>query len=96
MYILLAIIAATALGVAVHFLVRPREVRGAVLSGAIAAATSAVVYTAMTWAGVGEANIWTWLASILGAALVSAGATVAITRSRVASDARERARLGIG
>lgn len=96
MFILLAVIAATVIGVAIQFLVRPREVRGVALSGAIAAAVAAAIYTGLTWAGLGEGSVWTWLASIGGGAVVSAAVTIVLTRVRVQRDQQERVRLGIG
>lgn len=95
MYILLALIASCALGIAVHFLLGDRPLRGVALTPALATAASAVIYTALQWAGVGEDSVWLWLASVLGAVLVAALATIAITAMRRRSDAEERAALGI-
>lgn len=95
MYILLALIAACALGIAVHFLIGGRELRGVALAPAIATAVSAIAYTGLQWAGVGEDSFWLWLASTLGAAAIAALATAAITGVRRRSDAEARAALGI-
>jgi hypothetical protein len=95
MYILLALIGACALGIAAHFLIGDRELRGVALTPAIATAVSAITYTAMQWSGVGEDSIWLWLASVLGAPVVAGMATVAITGMRKRSDAQSRAALGI-
>jgi hypothetical protein len=95
MYILLALVGACALGIAVHFLIAGRELRGVVLAPAVATAVSAVVYTGLQWAGVGEDSIWLWLASVLGAVAIAAVATWAITASRTRSDAAARTALGI-
>ncbi|GGM45952.1 hypothetical protein [Microbacterium saperdae] len=95
MYILLALIGACALGIAAHFLIGGRELRGVALTPAIATATSAVVYTGLQWAGVGEGSIWLWLASVLGAVAVAALATVAVVAARRRSDATAKAALGI-
>ena len=95
MYILLALIAACALGIAVHFVVGGRELRGVALTPAAATATAAVVYTSMQWAGVGEDSVWLWLASILGGVVVSAVVAVAVTSVRRRSDAEAKAALGI-
>ncbi|WP_136023674.1 hypothetical protein [Microbacterium sp. K27] len=95
MYILLALIGACALGIAAHFLIRDRELRGVTLTPAIATAVSALTYTGLQWAGVGEDSIWLWLASVLGAPVVAALATMAITGMRKRSDAQSRAALGI-
>lgn len=95
MYILLALIAACALGVGAHFLIRDRDLRGTALTPAIATAVSAVVYTGMQWAGVGEDSVWLWLASVLGAVVVAVLATLAVVAVRRRGDARARAALGI-
>ncbi|GAT72607.1 hypothetical protein [Microbacterium hydrocarbonoxydans] len=95
MYILLALIGACALGIAAHFLIGGRELRGVAVTPAIATAIAAVVYTAMQWAGVGEGSIWLWLASVLGAVVLASVATVALVASRRRSDAAARAALGI-
>ena len=95
MYILLALIGACALGIAAHFLIRGRELRGVALTPAIATAVSALTYTGLQWAGVGEDSVWLWLASVLGAVLVASIATIAVTALRTRSDAAARAALGI-
>lgn len=96
MYILLAIIAGAVIGAGVHLGVKDRAARGVLLSGAVGAASAAVLYAACTWLGLGEANVWTWVISIAGSAVLALGVTVAVTRTRLAHDARERVRLGIG
>ena len=95
MYILLALIGACALGIAAHFMIGGRELRGVVLTPAVATALAAVVYTGLQWAGVGEDSIWLWLASVLGSVVAAAAATVALVRFRRRADASARAALGI-
>lgn len=95
MYILLALIGACALGIAVHFAIGGRELRGVAVTPAIATAAAAVLYTGLQWLGVGEDSIWLWLTSILGAVVIAAGATVAIVALRRRSDASAKAALGI-
>ncbi|MGW9156613.1 MULTISPECIES: hypothetical protein [unclassified Microbacterium] len=95
MYILLALVGACALGIAVHFLIADRELRGVALAPAIATAVSAILYTGLQWLGVGEDSIWLWLASVLGAAAIAALATFAITGMRKRSDTAAKAALGI-
>ncbi|MBO9627718.1 MAG: hypothetical protein J7484_15265 [Microbacterium sp.] len=95
MYILLALIGACVLGIAAHYLIGGRPLRGVVLTPAIATAVAAVVYTGMQWAGVGEGSIWLWLASVLGSAVVAALATLAIVSVRRRSDAEAKAAAGI-
>jgi len=91
MYILLALIAAVAIGVGIHFALPGRTTRGVAVAPAIAGGTAAVVYAICTWSGLGEGSIWTWVAVLAAPALVSWGATAAFSRVRAAHDA-ERAR----
>ncbi len=95
MYILLALIAACALGIGVHYLLPYRSLRGVVVVPAVATAASAVMYTVLQWTGVGQDSVWLWLASILGALAIAAAAGFALTASRRRSDAEKRAALGI-
>lgn len=95
MYILLALIAACAIGIGVHFLIPDRDLRGVAVVPAVATAASAAIYTIMQWAGVAESSVWLWLASIVGAVAIAAVTGVVVTRRRRASDAAERAALGI-
>ncbi|WP_194422049.1 hypothetical protein [Microbacterium abyssi] len=95
MYILLALIAACALGIGVHYLLPHRDLRGVVVVPAMATAASAIVYTVMQWAGVGQDSGWLWLASIVGAVALAGVAGFALTASRHRSDAAKRAALGI-
>lgn len=95
MYILLALVAACALGIAAHFVIGGRELRGVAVTPAIATAAAAVIYTGMQWLGVGEDSVWLWLTSIIGSVVIAAGSTVAIVARRRRSDASARAALGI-
>ena len=95
MYILLALIAACALGIAVHYALPHRTLRGVVLAPASAAAVAAVVYRLMQWSGVGEDNGWLWLASIVGGVAASALVGYAVTMMRHRADAEKRVALGI-
>jgi hypothetical protein len=94
-YILLALIAAVAIGVGVHFALPHRERRGVALAPSIAGAAAAVAYGLCTWTGLGEANIWTWVISLVAAAVVGVAGTAAITRSRAARDEATARRLGL-
>ncbi|MGF6821626.1 hypothetical protein M2317_000512 [Microbacterium sp. ZKA21] len=95
MYILLALVAACALGIALHFLLPARELRGVVLTPGIATAAAAIIYTGMQWAGVGQDSFWLWLASIVGSLVIAAVATLALSAARTRSDAAKKAALGI-
>lgn len=95
MYILLALIAACGLGVALHFLMPHRELRGVAVTPAIATAAAAVLYTALQWGGVGEQSVWLWLASIGSGLLIAFAVTQTLTMLRVRSDAAAKSALGI-
>ncbi|MGF2948533.1 hypothetical protein [Microbacterium alcoholitolerans] len=95
MYILLALIAACSLGVALHFLMPHRELRGVAVTPAIATAVAAAIYTIMQWAGIAEGNVWLWVASIGGGLAVAALVTVSITAQRSHHDRLEKQALGI-
>lgn len=95
MYILLALVAACALGIGAHFLIGGRELRGVALTPAIATVAAGVIYTALQWAGIGEDSIWLWLASIIGSVVIAAVATLAIVAVRRRTDAETKAALGI-
>ncbi|MFT4259018.1 hypothetical protein [Microbacterium sp.] len=95
MYILLALIAACALGIAAHFLIDGRELRGVAVTPVIATAAAAIIYTALQWAGIGQDNLWLWVASILGSVALAAIATIALVAVRRRTDAEAKAALGI-
>lgn len=95
MYILLALVGACTLGIAAHFMIGGRELRGVALTPAIATALAALFYTGLQWLGVGEDSIWLWLASVVGSVAIAAVLTVAIVASRRRSDASAKAALGI-
>ncbi|MEV7631348.1 hypothetical protein AB0N64_02950 [Microbacterium sp. NPDC089318] len=95
MYILLALIAACSLGVALHFLMPRRDLRGVAVTPAVATATTAAVYTIMQWTGVGEGDPWLWVVSIGAGIALAASATAAITAQRTHHDALEKRSLGI-
>ncbi|UWF78147.1 hypothetical protein [Microbacterium neungamense] len=95
MYILLALIAACALGVAMHFALPHRELRGVAVTPAVATAAAAAIYTGMQWAGVAEADVRLWVASLGGALLLALVATLALTAQRRRTDAEAKRALGI-
>lgn len=95
MLILLPLIVAVALGIAMHYGTPDPHSRGVVLVPAIAAATAAVVWGAMTWLGFAENNPWIWLASLAIPVLVAYPTALLLARARMARDAAERVRLGI-
>jgi hypothetical protein len=95
MYILLALIGACALGIGAHYLISGRELRGVAVTPAIATAAAGVVYTSLQWAGLGQDNVWLWLASVLGGVVIASVATIAIVAVRRRTDTTARASAGI-
>ncbi|MEI3867061.1 hypothetical protein FBY40_2445 [Microbacterium sp. SLBN-154] len=95
MQILLAFIAGAAIGISIHFLLQGRDSRGVVLAPVIGAAASGIVWSALTWSGVGIDNPWIWLSALVAPAVVTAPVVALLARARVAADRRERERLGI-
>jgi hypothetical protein len=86
MYVLLALIGACILGIAVHFLLPHRHLRGIVVAPAIATVIAGVIYTAMQWAGVAESSGWLWAASIGGGVAASILLTYLLAVTRHAAD----------
>lgn len=95
MYILLALIAACALGIAAHFLIGGRDLRGVAVTPAIATGAAAGLYTVLQWVGLAETNPLLWLASIFGSVVVAALVTILLVAARRRSDAEAKAALGI-
>ncbi|WP_243227515.1 hypothetical protein [Microbacterium sp. CIAB417] len=96
MEILLALIYGAAVGIAAHFALRGRELRGVALAPMIGAFVGGAVWLALTWAGVTTAEPWLWLAMLVAAPVVVVPVLVVLERVRSAHDARERQRLHIG
>lgn len=94
MYILLALIVAAALGTVAHFALPHRDRRGPVLTPAIQVASAAAVYAVCTWT-LGEASMWTWLASLAGPVVIAVTATLWLSSARGRRDAARRAELRI-
>jgi high-affinity Fe2+/Pb2+ permease len=95
MYILLALVAAVAIGVGIHFALPRRGLRGVALAPAIAGATAAVVYAICTWTGLGEGNPVTWLVTLAVSFLLCWVGTDALSRLRASRDAATEKRLGL-
>ncbi|MGM1017656.1 MAG: hypothetical protein ACQEW8_08985 [Actinomycetota bacterium] len=95
MYILLALVAACALGIGVHYTLPHRAVRGVALTPAIATVSAGIIYTVMQWTGVGEDSLWLWIASILGSVLVAIVSTILLSDARRRRDESTRESLGI-
>lgn len=95
MQILLGLLLGAVVGLAVHFVLPYRDLRGTALAPVVGAAAAAVSWTALTWAGIGADSFVIWLAAVIAAAVTSLVLVTALSRARVRSDAVERARHGI-
>ncbi|WP_100811259.1 MULTISPECIES: hypothetical protein [unclassified Microbacterium] len=93
MLIVLALVAAVAIGMALHFALPLRSTRGVALGPLLDAAIAAVIYTSLTWLGLAESNPWLWVASIAIPAVVTGVVLAVVSRARAAHDERERIRL---
>ena len=96
MQIILALIVGAAIGMAIHFLVAHRATRGVVIAPIIGALAASLVWTILTWAGVGTDSPWLWLSMFVAPIVFTYPALIVLSRVRVARDAAERARLKIG
>jgi hypothetical protein len=96
MQILIALIVGAALGVAVHFHVGNRATRGIVIAPMVGAFAAGLTWMILTWAGVGIDSVWLWLSMLVAPLVVTYPVVILLTRTRVAHDAAERARLKIG
>ena len=94
MQILIAFIVGAVIGIGIHFQLHQRLTRGVVLAPMIGAVSAGLAWAILTWLGVGTP--WPWLAALVVPIVVTYPAILAISRSRVAHDAREKTRLGIG
>ena len=96
MQILLAFIIGAVIGVGIHFQLHQRLTRGVVLAPMIGAVSAGLAWAILTWAGIGVDTPWPWLAALIVPIVVTYPAILVTSRLRVARDARERERLGIG
>jgi hypothetical protein len=94
--ILIAFIVGAVVGLGIHFQLHQRLRRGVVLAPMIGAVSAGAAWSILTWAGVGIDTPWPWLAALIVPIVVTYPAIVLVSRARVAHDAREKARLGLG
>ncbi|MDQ1110762.1 hypothetical protein QE418_000210 [Microbacterium testaceum] len=95
MQILLGLIIGAVIGLAVHFALPHRHLRGVVLAPLAGAAAAAVVWTALTWMGLGVDSPILWIVAVLAPAATTLALVPLLTRSRVARDEADRVRLGV-
>lgn len=95
MQILLGLIIGAVVGLAVHFTLGHRDLRGAALAPLVGAAASGVVWTAATWAGLGVDSPILWIVAVVAPAATTLVLIPLLSRVRERADADERARRGI-
>ncbi len=95
MDIVLAIVFGAAIGLAVHFAMPGRALRGVALTPVLGAVVGAAVWLVMTWNGVTTASGWIWVLSLVAPAVVTVALAGVLARVRRVRDERERQRLGI-
>ncbi|WP_295835862.1 hypothetical protein [uncultured Microbacterium sp.] len=95
MQILLGLIIGAVVGLAAHFALPHRQLRGAALAPLAGAAAAAVVWTAMTWMGLGVDSPILWIVAILAPVVTTFALVPFLTRTRLARDEADRSRLGV-
>ncbi|MDQ1121801.1 hypothetical protein [Microbacterium trichothecenolyticum] len=95
MQILLGLILGAVVGLAAHASLPHRALRGAALAPFAGAAATAVVWTALTWAGLGLDSPVLWIVAVAAPALTTFLLVPLLSRARQSHDAADRARLGL-
>ena len=94
MEMLFAVLGGGILGIAMRYALRGRATHGVILLPAVAVATAAVVWAALTWVGWKFDGGWIWFWTLFAAALVALIAGIIIPPARQRSDAELLAQLG--
>lgn len=95
MQIVLGLIIGAVVGLAVHFALSHRDLRGAALAPIAGASAAAVSWTGFTWAGLGAETPVPWIVAVVAPALTTLVLVPALTRARLRADAALRERHGI-
>ena len=94
MQIIIALIVGAAVGLAVHYIAAGRDTRGVLLAPILGAFLAGLMWTILTWAGLGLDSAVLWLSPLVVSWL--AWPVVAfLARTRRAHDLEERKRLRI-
>lgn len=94
MQILLGLLIGAAVGLAVHVALPARQLRGAALAPFTGAAAAGVVWTALTWAGLGDSPL-VWVLAVVAPILTTVLLVSLVTRSRLARDTADRSQLPV-
>jgi len=84
------------LGLAARYALPRRDEVGAMVAPAVGAGVAALVWVALTWAGLDWDGGWIWVVALVLAALASAAAEIRLGRRRERADAQLLARLTRG
>jgi len=82
------------LGLVARYALPHRATHGVLLVPAIGTASAMAAWVALTWAGLPWDQGVIWIATLVVAAVVAAGADLLIGRRRTAADARDLAAIG--
>ena len=94
MQILLGLVIGAVIGLAAHFALPGRHLRGAALAPLAGAASAAVVWTALTWAGLGESPL-VWVLAVIAPVATTVLLVVLPPPAPRPPDAADRSRLPV-
>ncbi|SDO83383.1 hypothetical protein SAMN04487848_2354 [Microbacterium sp. ru370.1] len=94
MQILLGLLIGAVIGLIAHVALPGRHLRGAALAPLTGAASAGIVWTALTWMGLGDSPL-PWVLAVVASAATTLSLVSLTTRSRSARDAADRARLPV-
>lgn len=86
MELLFAVLGGLIAGAVAHVVVPWRSTRGALLGPALGGIVAAVVWEALTWAGLPYDGGWIWVAALVGAGVVTVVVEWLLGRRRTAAD----------
>lgn len=92
MQILLGLILGAVVGLAAHFALPHRDLRGAALAPLAGAAASGLSWTILTWAGLGADSPVPWIVAVIAPAVTTLLLVPALSRARQRRDDVVRAR----
>lgn len=81
------VLIAFAIGLIARTLVPGNDTYGSMLVPSVAAAAAAVIWVALTWAGLKYDGGWIWVASLVPSGILALALTLVIPRSRHRGDA---------
>ncbi len=95
MQILLGLIIGAVVGLAAHFTLPHRDLRGVALAPLAGATASATSWTALTWAGIASDSPVLWIVAVIAPAITTLVLITALSRVRQRNDVALRSRAGI-